>query len=617
MSGKRTGRDHGATLRQLIGLRAIGERHGDRHLVDAAKPQTGRGTVVDMTTPAGAHRLAKLSVSSNAVVLGLVALAGCLCVAMPFYGDQALFTVYGRQLTRGSVLYRDVFDVKQPGIFVFYAFGGSLFGFTEVGIHLFELTYWLAFSLFTVVALRPYFTTRWGAPLVPVFTVVVYYLDAGLLALTQIEILVAFPILVAWWLIDQAEPGTHSGIRRYAAAGLAAAAVVLLKHLYVLVVLAFLVYAAVRSRRRGVPIRDIRRALGAFLIALLVPLLIVVAYFAAYGQLGRIWWAYFELSPTAQLTSESRALSSLFLGARGFLIGHGPILILAVLGCVDVFRKRARPKLDLVAGMMLWGALGAVGLFVQAWAVQKWLLFTVPLGILAVVGFEALVSMAGSLGKKPRPLALALALTATTVLGILIFLVGVSPQVQTLLLLSVLIGCCAGIALEFGSDRPRVRRRIQQVLSAALVVSVGLAVIVPVNKLHMLMQHDFALTVEARAELRRSWNESYRAADEDLEVLKSIEGVPGSLYVFGDPVLLLRANRPQAVPILGWGPWFYDSRAWGELDSELRSTLPSYIVMDGFTKSLIRSRYPAIIEFIESRYELAFVGASGTWYVLR
>jgi hypothetical protein len=534
---------------------------------------------------------------------------------MPFYGDQALFTLYGRQLTRGSVLYRDVFDVKQPGIFVFYAFGGSLFTFTEVGIHLFELTYWLVFSVFALVALRPYFTTRWGTPLVPIFTVVVYYLDAGLLDLTQIEIIVAFPILVAWWLIDQAEPGTPSGIRKYAAAGLAAAAVVLLKHLYVLVVLAFLVYAAVRSRRRRIPIRHIRRALGAFLIALLVPLLIVVAYFAAYGQLGRIWWAYFELSPTAQLTSESRALSSLILGARRFLIGHGPILILAVLGCVDVFRERARPKLDLVAGMMLWGALGAVGLFVQAWAVQKWSLFTVPLGILAVVGFEALVSMAGSLGRKLRPLALAL--TATTVLGILILLVGISPQVQTFLLLSVLVGCCAGIVLKFSSDRPRVRRRMSQVLSAALVVSVGLAVIVPVNKLQMLMQHDFALTVEARAELRRSWNESYRAADDDLEILRSIEGAPGSLYVFGDPVLLLRANLPQAVPLLGWGPWFYDSRAWRELDSELRSTLPTYIVMDGFTRSLIRIRYTPIIGFIESKYELAFVGASGTWYVLR
>jgi hypothetical protein len=74
---------------------------------------------------------------------------------MPFWADQGLFTLYGRELTHRAVLYRDVFDVKQPGIFVFYAIGGRLFGLTEVGIHLFELAYWLAISVFALVALRP------------------------------------------------------------------------------------------------------------------------------------------------------------------------------------------------------------------------------------------------------------------------------------------------------------------------------------------------------------------------------------------------------------------------------------------------------------------------------
>jgi hypothetical protein len=86
----------------------------------------------------------------TALALTLVAVAGGLCLALPFWGDQALFTIYARELSRGAVLYRDVFDVKQPGIFVFYAIGGSLFGFTEVGIHLFELIYWLAFSVFAL-----------------------------------------------------------------------------------------------------------------------------------------------------------------------------------------------------------------------------------------------------------------------------------------------------------------------------------------------------------------------------------------------------------------------------------------------------------------------------------
>ena len=132
----------------------------------------------------------------NVVAIGLVVLTGCLCLAMPFWGDEALFTVYGRQIAHGAVLYRDVFDVKQPGIFLFYAIGGSVFGFTEVGIHAFELLYWLGFSAFALVGLRRYFLSNWGPPLVVVFTIVVYYSYGGLIDLTQVEILVAFPILL-------------------------------------------------------------------------------------------------------------------------------------------------------------------------------------------------------------------------------------------------------------------------------------------------------------------------------------------------------------------------------------------------------------------------------------
>ena len=53
------------------------------------------------------------------------------------------------------MLSRDLFDIKQPGIYVFYAFGGLLFGFNEVGIRLFELVYWLAFSVFALATLSP------------------------------------------------------------------------------------------------------------------------------------------------------------------------------------------------------------------------------------------------------------------------------------------------------------------------------------------------------------------------------------------------------------------------------------------------------------------------------
>ncbi len=128
MSGTRMGRYHGATPRPPIGgSREIGKRAGDRHLVDATNHQVGQETVADRAALVGDHRPAKPSLSSCALSLGLGVLAGCLCLAMPFWGSPSTVGL----------------------------------GFTEVGIHLFELTYWLAFSLFALLALRPYFATRW------------------------------------------------------------------------------------------------------------------------------------------------------------------------------------------------------------------------------------------------------------------------------------------------------------------------------------------------------------------------------------------------------------------------------------------------------------------------
>lgn len=43
----------------------------------------------------------------------------------PFAWDQALFAINARVLNDGGALYRDAWDVKQPGIYLFYWLGGG------------------------------------------------------------------------------------------------------------------------------------------------------------------------------------------------------------------------------------------------------------------------------------------------------------------------------------------------------------------------------------------------------------------------------------------------------------------------------------------------------------
>src|SRR4029453_19238163 len=124
----------------------------------------------------------------------------------------------------------------------------------------------------------------------------------------------------------------------------------------------------------------------------------------------------------------------------------------------------------------------------------------------------------------------------------------------------------------------------------ALAILVGLVMIAPARKLQVLVEHEFALTDDARTAFQRAVYDSYRAADEDLRVLQRGEVLPGPFYVFGDPVLLLRANRRQAVPIHGWVTQYLDDKAWHQIGLDLRATLPPYIIVDQDSEWRIRSR---------------------------
>lgn len=98
---------------------------------------------------------------SQRVVLGLMAAGTVYLLAnllvMPFGRDQAVFAVGARTMADGGALYRDVWDVKPPGIFYLYRLGHALFGVSEAGIRLFEIV-WMAglcvvFGLFTRLVL--------------------------------------------------------------------------------------------------------------------------------------------------------------------------------------------------------------------------------------------------------------------------------------------------------------------------------------------------------------------------------------------------------------------------------------------------------------------------------
>lgn len=217
-----------------------------------------------------------------------VVLLGLANVPAPFHGDQALHCLGAGQVDRGAVLYRDFWDLRQPGLFGVYLAAGKLFGFTDAGVHLFELILLTGFAAALPGVVRPHLADGRLAALAPVLTVGFYYAVAGPWQLTQPEMFGSCLVLVAWRL---ASPG--AGPARLLLAGVAGGTALGFKLLFApLLMLAWagVTAAAWRGRR---PVRTaVPLAVGVGLVWL--PL---VMCFIRHDAGSVVWWTYFDLPP--------------------------------------------------------------------------------------------------------------------------------------------------------------------------------------------------------------------------------------------------------------------------------------------------------------------------------
>ena len=83
------------------------------------------------------------------------------------------------------------------GRLLFFAAGGAVFGFNELGIHLFELLWMLSLGILVRVTAGRYVRCRAVASLAPALTVGNYYALTTGYHLTQTEALIGLPLLLS------------------------------------------------------------------------------------------------------------------------------------------------------------------------------------------------------------------------------------------------------------------------------------------------------------------------------------------------------------------------------------------------------------------------------------
>ncbi len=491
-----------------------------------------------------------------------MAIAGWAAAGTPFRGDQALFAMTARDMQAGAVLYRDHWDITNPGIFWYYQLAGACFGFNEDGVHLFEWFHWLAFILVVGHATRHEHQGEW--PVAPaLFLGAVYYLTScsDPSHLTKTEGLVGLPLFLAVWCPCRAAASPRMGAPWLIAAGVAGGVAILFKQLFCIDLLVCWLYLMVvycRGQRPGW--RAGLMFTGGIGLGMALPIGLAFWYFAAHDALPLALKTLFEYPPRLLAEGEHAGFARIAHSVRWFVEIYSPTLAVAIVGIGAQWRRRHDPFV--VACVLLITASVAVILAQRlSWWTYHFLLLGVPASVLASYTWPAIVQ------------------AGTHVIR-----------------------------------RPLTKREL------AVVSVAGVAAFLPTlghgaNAYLRLARHGFGLTAAGRDAARNEAGTAYRVARAESEWL--VDAKPGPIFVAGSPLIYWASGREPAVPISGWSMSQYPDELLGELTSQLKSARPVYIYVDRdphrheFT---IRDRLPELQRWLDSDYQRVRESAYGVWY---
>lgn len=503
---------------------------------------------------------------TRAIVWICVLALAAVHLPLPLTGDQALYMYGAKSLAEGQALYLDFWDVKQPGVYLFYLLAGTLFSFDEVGLHILEALWFGLAAWFAYRIGRQSGSKNVLMLLIPLFTAGTYFVAVSPWHMAQPDGLLTTPLAgVAWALCDrQALTSRHS---RLIVAGVFSGLAAIFKVSVIIVPLAMIAAwylttwsdAAVRDRFGRL------RDYAWILAGVLLPLSAVTLWFALHGALGQLIWTTFHY-PFIALSEIERHSSDFYFAARWFLDGTIFWLPFAAIGSAWSIRKVLHRNVSGQPGvlMLVWLVVGALTILLQYhyfWAFH-FNQFFVPMGVLAVIGLRVLFGWANA-----RMAAFAGPLLTGTIVFVLLALVA------------------------FGN---RATLKFSPLLDA------------------------FASGDGLRSSFAQQYDPKTHQILESVSAALSDTNPSDSIYVFGDPRLLLASGRIQAVPYNGWALEMMTAEQWREFSNLLRSVAPMHLYISDKYLRLLPGKSPELMEWISLRYDLYHTDTmAGGWYKLR
>lgn len=485
---------------------------------------------------------------------------GVVHLPHPFEGDQALFMVGAQHLEAGDLLYADFWDVKQPGIYLFYWLAGKWFGFTEVGAHALELVWFTLLVPFCVAMLRPYFDRPWLAAFAPLATIGLYYGMSAREHLTQLEILVGPLLFLCAALAARTWGSRRAQMLAWFGSGALASVVVTFKlALAPIPLTVWTVAALVRLwQGRKSAIRPLLADLAAGFVGGVSVLAVVAFGFHLHGSLDQLIWTSFQY-PVEAISDTQLAPANRLVGSAMWFGSHAAPLVAFFL-CFGLAKWRGLGRETLTLQLMGWLVIACFVIAVQRWSWWQYhfLILIMPAGILGLRGLDAVASS------------------------------------------------------ELFSGKP--------VWRVARISAVALILICPAFVNWSVKARNFAKHVQ----LGTSWYGPYQIASENAyrEIWEATHFLRADanrdpIHVFGDPLYLYLSEREQALREKGWVPENHLPSQWQDLPVQLLTARPAWIFVDAKSHPMITELSPDTHTAIQALYEETQSCERGTWFRLR
>jgi hypothetical protein len=327
---------------------------------------------------------------TRALLAALLLLLGGLLLApmlaYPFGSDHGSFATTADVLRRGGALYRDVAEIKPPGVYYLFAVAFATLGRTMFAIRLLDLLWTLAAATVLFAVGRRLLSPAAG--IVGAFCFLTFYaLNGDYWHTAQCDGFASLPLALAASFTLWAEE------RRSAKPALVAGAMVGLAMLLKFTLAAFLfvpLLAAVLSRSEPVRSRALR--VSAYAAGCVLPVALAALLLWRAGTLDDMWQIVVVWNSQYGQMRVGGAIPKMFR----FLLG-GKLAILPVIGLFSlagvvslVLARRARPSWWFLPA---WVVVTVVGLAVQGKFFEyHWLPLLLPVGLLAGEGLVFAIS---------------------------------------------------------------------------------------------------------------------------------------------------------------------------------------------------------------------------------